>query len=86
MTILSKTNIMKIKFNNGWEIDAEDVTETDEYIRGYVLDGCYWMDYNKVNKTFSTCFRTYVPGHEGSVALSIDWTKPSVVHEDVILL
>lgn len=75
---------MIFKFNNGWVIEAQDVTETENRIRGFVLDGQYHMDYDKINHVFNAVARQFFMS--GSIARAIDWSKPVASHKDVVLL
>ena len=46
---------------------CKDVTVTDTNIRGYALDGCWWMDYIIATNTINVCVAT-----KGI----INWEKP----------
>jgi hypothetical protein len=46
---------------------CQQVTYTENGIRGYALDGCWWMDYNIATETVNVCIST-----RGE----INWDKP----------
>ena len=46
---------------------CKDVSVTDTNIRGYALDGCWWMDYVIATSTVNVCIAT-----NGT----INWDKP----------
>jgi hypothetical protein len=46
---------------------CDHISYTEEGIRGYAGDGCWWMDYNAVTKTVNVC--TASMG-------TINWDKP----------
>ena len=51
--------------HNSWF--CKNVSYTEKGIRGYVLDGCWWMDYNTETEMINVCI--------ASVGI-INWDKP----------
>jgi hypothetical protein len=46
---------------------CKNITVTDTTIRGYVLDGCWWMDYIIATGTVNVCIATMG---------EVNWQKP----------
>lgn len=46
---------------------CKNVSYTEHSIRGYALDGCWWMDYNTTTETVNVCIATMG---------EINWDKP----------
>ena len=49
---------MKVKFNNGWDLELEYEEDSEKSLTGFVRDGHFWIDYDKVTKTIHVCTGT----------------------------